>query len=95
MESKRSSGFRALLDYQQADMDGTMVLVSRQAIHEVTEEYVDLLQALQGCLAHGLDEGEPASHGYHGVSGPTAQEKRAEAVYQKARAAIRKATREE
>lgn len=92
METKRSPGFQALMNYQQADMDGIMVTTSRQAIHEVADEYVELLEALQACLSHGLDEGEPASHGYHGVSGPTAQEKRADAVYQKASAAIAKAT---
>ena len=35
----------ALLNYQQADMDGIMVLVSRQAIHEVADAaqaYADL-----------------------------------------------------
>lgn len=32
----------ALLAYQQADEDGVMVLVSRQAIHEVTAEYLRL-----------------------------------------------------
>lgn len=38
----KSPALTALLNYQQADMDGTMVLVSRQAIHEVAAEIEEL-----------------------------------------------------
>ena len=41
-----------LLAYQQADMDGTMVLASRQAIHET----VDALRATKGQLRDALAE---------------------------------------
>lgn len=41
----------ALLAYQQADMDGIMVLASRQAIHEVTDE-LDRLAALNAELVN-------------------------------------------
>lgn len=34
----------ALLNYQQADMDGTMVLTSRQAIHEIANYALQLAQ---------------------------------------------------
>lgn len=43
--SMKSAGLKALLDYQQADMEGVMVLVSRQAVHEVADE-VKRLQAI-------------------------------------------------
>ncbi len=36
--SNRTPAQEALLSYQQADQDGVMVLVSRQAIHEVLNE---------------------------------------------------------
>lgn len=57
-----------LLAYQQADMDGTMVLASRQAIHET----VDALRATKGQLRDALAEvammtrmltDPPAGHG--------------------------------
>lgn len=35
--SKIDDAIEALLDYQQADMEGVMVLASRQAIHEVCD----------------------------------------------------------
>lgn len=35
---ERSDALTALLNYEQADMDGTMVRTSRQAIHEVAAE---------------------------------------------------------
>ncbi len=41
---------QALLAYQQADEDGVMVLVSRQAIHEVADINAALLAALDGVL---------------------------------------------
>ena len=37
-ETRRSAAHEALLDYQQADEEGIVVLVSRQAIHEVSEQ---------------------------------------------------------
>ena len=52
-----------LLAYQQADMDGTMVLASRQAIHET----VDALRATKGQLRDALTEVErlkPLCDGY-------------------------------
>lgn len=42
-----SEALKALLDYQQADEDGVMVLVSRQAIHEVAEQLKCLNYKLQ------------------------------------------------
>lgn len=44
---------KALLSYQQADMDGVMVLVSRQAIHEV----VDRIEALEELVRYAFNEG--------------------------------------
>lgn len=43
----KSPAHEALLQYQQADQDGIMVLVSRQAIHEVSDEIERLRDALQ------------------------------------------------
>jgi len=43
---ERSPAHEALMKYQQADMDGIMVLVSRQAIHEVDDEIRALRDAL-------------------------------------------------
>lgn len=40
----------ALLNYQQTDMDGIMVIVSRQAIHETIESHAKLLEALEDAL---------------------------------------------
>lgn len=48
----RSGAHEALMNYQQADMDGIMVLVSRQAIHEVDEE----LRALSAALKRAEQE---------------------------------------
>lgn len=52
----------------------------------------DLLEALKACLAHGLDEGEPIGHDYHGVGAPSSTEKRAGKIEEQARAVIAKAT---
>jgi hypothetical protein len=41
-----SGALNALMDYEQADADGVMVLVSRQAIHEVVAEYKVLTSKL-------------------------------------------------
>jgi len=37
MDDRLTAALAALLDYQQADIDGVMVTASRQAIHEVTD----------------------------------------------------------
>lgn len=37
----------ALLNYSQADMDGIIVTVSRQAIHEAVDSHTELLEALE------------------------------------------------
>ena len=42
-----SEAMQALLAYQQADEDGVMVLTSRQAIHEVAEQFSGLRHALE------------------------------------------------
>lgn len=49
-EATPSAANRALMDYRQADMDGVMVTVSRQAIHECNDEIADL-KAENACLA--------------------------------------------
>lgn len=41
----------ALLAYQQADEEGVMVLVSRQAIHEVAEQHAERLDVLEKVIA--------------------------------------------
>ena len=42
----------ALLNYQQADTDGLMVLVSRQAVHEVADAINQMRgMAREGCTA--------------------------------------------
>ena len=43
---ERSPAHEALMNYQQADMDGIMVTVSRQAIHEVDDEITRLRSRL-------------------------------------------------
>lgn len=43
-----SRALDALLDYRQADEDGVMVLVSRKAVHEVSNEIGRLRKALRG-----------------------------------------------
>lgn len=48
----------ALESYQQADMDGVMVLVSRQAIHETIDAYwarVKTCEELEAKLAEALE----------------------------------------
>ncbi len=42
-----NAALAALLNYRQADMDGTMVLVSRQAIHEVVDYIKELGEAFE------------------------------------------------
>lgn len=49
----------ALLAYQQADMEGIMVLTSRQAIHEVTDEIKRLRVALEAIRDRIWTDGEP------------------------------------
>lgn len=44
-----SKALEALKNYEQADMDGTMVRVSRQAVDEVVAEYSELMEALKEC----------------------------------------------
>jgi len=48
---ERSPAHEALMDYQPADMDGVMVTVSRQAIHEVDDEIERLLADLEKAKA--------------------------------------------
>ena len=48
-----SAAREALMNYQQADMDGIMVLASRQAIHEVTG-HIDALEASNKALTEAL-----------------------------------------
>ena len=38
-DDRTEAALHALMSYQQADEDGVMVLVSRQAIHEVAEDH--------------------------------------------------------
>lgn len=45
----------ALLNYTQADMDGIMVLTSRQAIHEVCDE-VDRLRAVNAAMVAFIEK---------------------------------------
>lgn len=52
-EAKPLSALTALLQYQQADEDGVMVLASRQAIHEVSD-YITSLQAENAALVEAL-----------------------------------------
>jgi hypothetical protein len=42
-----SKALEALKNYEQDDMDGTMVRVSRQAADEVATEYIEMLEALK------------------------------------------------
>ncbi len=46
IEARESAALAALLDYEQADHDGVMVLASRQAIHEVIDGYARLRDLL-------------------------------------------------
>jgi len=48
------SALTALLQYQQADEDGVMVLASRQAIHEVSD-YITSLQAENAALVEAVE----------------------------------------
>lgn len=52
---ERSPAHSALMNYQQADEDGVMVLVSRQAIHEVSEE-IERLRAALHALTKALED---------------------------------------
>lgn len=45
--TEKSAAMQALLNYQQADMDGVMVIVFRQAVHEVDDEIERLREALE------------------------------------------------
>ena len=49
-----SRALDALLDYRQADEDGVIVLVSRQAVHEVEDEVKRLRGALEVIAATGI-----------------------------------------
>ena len=42
-----SRALKALLDYGQADEDGVMCIVSRQAVHEVANEIEELRATLE------------------------------------------------
>lgn len=44
---KINEAIEALLAYQQADMEGVMVLTSRQAIHEVADSHQALVKELE------------------------------------------------
>jgi len=61
---------KALLNYQQADMDGTLVLTSRQAIHEVVARIEELEAALR-YLVGECDEDMDDDYNPH--SAPLAQ----------------------
>ena len=56
--NERSPAHNALLNYNQADEDGVMVLVSRQAIHEVSDE-IAVLRAELTVIAALADKSEP------------------------------------
>lgn len=47
-----SRALEAILNYQQADMDGIIVTTSRQAIHEVAESYETIHDLLIRCLPY-------------------------------------------
>lgn len=51
----KSRAHEALLQYQQADEEGIMVLVSRQAIHEVSEEINRLSDGVGAIRQYGSD----------------------------------------
>lgn len=51
LSERAEPALRALLSYEQADEDGVMVLVSRQAIHEVSEAFTKMvMSARSGAL---------------------------------------------
>lgn len=68
---------KALLDYQQADEDGVMVLTSRQAIHETVAHIEKLEAALR-----------PFADAARRVTYPTPDFRRAEEVIYGPRAAL-------
>ena len=61
-----SAAREALMNYQQADMDGIMVLASRQAIHEATG-HIDALEASNKALVGVLADYWTGNH-FTGVS---------------------------
>ena len=54
MTNPISAAREALMNYQQADMDGIMVLASRQAIHEVND-HIDAQDAKIKALTDALE----------------------------------------
>jgi len=59
MTDKFTPALEALLNYQQADMDGIMVTTFRQAIHEVADEYASL-KAINAELLEALEHASDA-----------------------------------
>ena len=47
IQDRPCEALKSLMGYQQADMDGIMVLASRQAIHEVSDYIIKLEDALE------------------------------------------------
>ena len=56
-DTSKEAAWDALMNYQQADEDGIMVLVSRQAIHECKDERDALRDQLQAAKDEALEEG--------------------------------------
>ena len=55
-DTSKEAAWHALMNYQQADEDGIMVLVSRQAIHECRDERDALRAQLQAARDEALEE---------------------------------------
>lgn len=68
----------ALLNYEQADEDGVMVLVSRQAIHEIAAEIeqlrpaVDIAVMLLGRTGNALEDSEELASAFNDETGKLA-----------------------
>lgn len=52
----QSAAHHALLQYRQMDVDGIMVLTSRQAIHEVSDELTALRETLKEIVMYTRDD---------------------------------------
>lgn len=57
-DTSKEAAWDALMNYQQADEDGIMVLVSRQAIHECKGERDALRAQLQAARDEALEEAD-------------------------------------
>lgn len=55
-DTSKEAAWYALMNYQQADEEGIMVLVSRQAIHECKDERDALRAQLQAARDEALEE---------------------------------------